>query len=82
MAWIVRLASIGAGGEEHGSDVMRIARPDGLADPAAPGLSLAEGKRLLAGVQREIVAAQARLHAAAWFETGSQVRLGWRCRDG
>jgi hypothetical protein len=42
---------------------MRIARPDDLADLATLGLSLAEGKRLLAGVQREIVAAQARLHA-------------------
>ena len=63
MAWIVRLVSIGAEGEEHSTDVMRIARPDGLADLAALGLSLAEGKRILAGVQREIVAAQARLHA-------------------
>src|SRR5215210_3533358 len=43
---------------------MRIARPDDLADLATLGLSLAEAKRLLAGVQREIVAAQARLHAA------------------
>ena len=63
MAWIVRLVSIGAEGEEHSTDVMRIARPDDLADLAALGLTLAEGKRPLAGVQREIVAAQARLHA-------------------
>src|SRR3712207_2179124 len=42
---------------------MRIARPDDLVDLAALGLTLAEGKRILAGVQREIVAAQARLHA-------------------
>ena len=47
-------------GEEHSTDVMRIARPDDLADLAALGLTLAEGKRILAGVQREIVAAQAR----------------------
>ena len=64
MAWIVRLVSIGAEGEEHSTDVMRIARPDDLTDLATLGLSLAEGKRLLAGVQREIVAAQARVHAA------------------
>ena len=64
MAWIVRLVSIGAEGEEHGTDVMRIARPDTLADLGTLGLSLAEGKRLLAGIQREIVAAQARVHAA------------------
>src|ERR687886_1813765 len=42
---------------------MRIARPDGLPDLAGLGLTLAEGKRLLAGVQRQIVAAQARVHA-------------------
>ena len=63
MAWIVKLVSIGAEGEEHSTDVMRIARPDDLADLAALGLTLAEGKQILAGVQREIVAAQARLHA-------------------
>ena len=28
MAWIVRLVSIGAAGEEHSTDVMRIAKPD------------------------------------------------------
>src|SRR4051794_3833381 len=43
---------------------MRIARPDDLADLGTLGLSLAEGKRLLAGIQQEIVAAQARVHAA------------------
>ena len=63
MVWIVKLVSVGAEGEEHGTDVMRIARPDDLTDLAGLGLTLAEGKRLLAGVQREIVAAQARLHA-------------------
>ena len=62
MAWIVGLVSIGAEGEEHGTDVMRIARPDDLTDLASLGLTLAEGKRLLAGIQREIVAAQARVH--------------------
>ncbi|WP_424139207.1 ISKra4 family transposase [Roseomonas chloroacetimidivorans] len=56
--------SIGAEGEEHSTDVMRIAKPDDLTDLASLGLTLAEGKRLLAGVQREIVATQARIHAA------------------
>jgi hypothetical protein len=64
VVWIVKLVSIGVEGEEHSTDVMRIARPDDLADLATLGLTLAEGKRLLAGVQREVVAAQARLHAA------------------
>ncbi len=44
MAWIVKLVSIGAEGEEHSTDVMRIALPDDLADLAILGLSLAEAK--------------------------------------
>ena len=63
MAWIVKLVSIGAEGEEHSTDVMQIVSPDDLTDLASLGLTLAEGKRLLAGVQREVVAAQARAHA-------------------
>ena len=63
MAWIVRLVSIGAGGAEHSTDVLRIARSDDLTDLASLGLTLADGKRLLAGVQQELVAAQARVHA-------------------
>src|SRR3954454_11999950 len=64
VAWIVRLVSTGAEGEEHSTDVLRVARPDNLADLASLGLTLGESKRLLAGLQREIVAAQARVHAA------------------
>ena len=63
MAWIVRLVSTGAEGEEHSTDVLRIARPGDLTDLASLGLTLADGKRLLAGVQQELVAAQARAHA-------------------
>jgi hypothetical protein len=63
VAWIVRLVSLGAEGEEHSSDVLQIARPSDLTDLASLGLTLAEGKRLLAGVQQELVAAQARVHA-------------------
>ena len=77
MAWIVRLVSTGAEGEEHGTDVLRIARPDDLADLASLGLTLGEGKRLLAGLQREIVAAQARVHAARRPECRS---CGTTCR--
>src|SRR5215213_9510191 len=60
VAWIVRLVSLGAGGEEHSTDVLQIAKPRDLTDLASVGLTLAEGKRLLAGVQQELVAAQAR----------------------
>ncbi len=42
---------------------MKINRPDDLGDIANFGLPLADGKLLLAGLQQEIVAAQARGHA-------------------
>ena len=63
MAWIVRLVRTGADGEKQSVDVATINRPDDLIDITNLGLSLAEGKRLLAGVQQEIVAGQARGHA-------------------
>ena len=62
MAWILRLVKIGADGEDPGTDLMEIRRPDGLADIADLGLTLSEAKLLLANVQREITAAQARNH--------------------
>jgi hypothetical protein len=63
VAWIVRLVKTAVDGEEQCVDVMTISRPDDLSDIANFGLTLAEGKRLLAGLQQEIVAAQARDHA-------------------
>jgi hypothetical protein len=42
---------------------MEIDRPDNLSDIADLGLTLGEAKLLLAGLQQEIVAAQAREHA-------------------
>jgi hypothetical protein len=42
---------------------MTINRPDGLDDIANLGLTVADGKRVLAGLQQEIVAAQARNHS-------------------
>ena len=62
MAWIVKLVSVGVEGGGHGTDVMRIAGPDGPTDPAGLGPTLAEGRQLLAGVQRGVVVAQARVH--------------------
>ena len=59
MAWVLRLVEIGAEGEGRCADVVEISRPDGLVDIADLGLTLAEAKLVLAGVQREIVAAQA-----------------------
>src|ERR687894_1904172 len=63
VAWVLRLVEIGADGEGSCADVVEISRPDGLVDIADLGLTLAEAKLVLAGVQREIVAAQARDHA-------------------
>jgi hypothetical protein len=60
MAWIVRLVKIGAGGEEQATDVLKIDRPGDLDDAANLGLTSAEATLLLAGVRREIVAAQAK----------------------
>jgi len=63
MAWIVRLVKSGADGENQSVDVMTINRPDDLSEIATLGLTLAEGKRLLASLQQQIVAAQAGSHA-------------------
>ena len=63
MAWILRLVSTGAEGEGPCTDVMEIHQPGDLCGIAASGVTLAEAKRLLAGVQREIVATQSKDHA-------------------
>src|SRR3954453_23258435 len=48
---------------QHSTDVLRITRPCDLTDLASLGLTLADSEQLLAGLQQEIVAAQARVHA-------------------
>jgi len=63
VAWILRLVKIGAEGEGSCADVMEISRPEDLRNVADLGLTLSEAKLLLAGVQQEVVAAQARTHA-------------------
>jgi hypothetical protein len=63
VAWVLRLVKIDAEGEGQATDVMEIERPGDLADIADLGLTLAETKRLLAGLQQTIVAAQVRDHA-------------------
>jgi hypothetical protein len=55
VAWIVRLAQIGADGDEPFADVMTINRPDDLDDIANLGLTVADGKRVLASLQQKIV---------------------------
>ncbi len=60
---MLRLVKVGVEGEGPCADIMEIYRPDDLGDIANLGLTLAGAKRLLAGVQQEIVAAQAKEHA-------------------
>jgi hypothetical protein len=63
VSWILRLVKTGADGEGRAMDIMEIERPDDLRDIACLGLTLCEAKQLLAVLQQEIVAAQARTHA-------------------
>lgn len=60
MKWILKLTAVGTGACV---DIMEISKPDDLGDIADLGLSLAEAKQLLARVQCEISAAQAREQA-------------------
>jgi hypothetical protein len=77
VAWILRLVKIGAEGEGPALDVLKINRLDDLSDIANLGLTLAEGKLLLAGLQQQIVAAQVNEHAARRPACG---RCGGVCR--
>jgi hypothetical protein len=53
----------GVDGSSRSVDVLEIVRPGDLGDLAALGLTLAQGKQLVALVQQEIVTAQSRDHA-------------------
>ena len=64
MGWVLRLVETGVDGASRSVDVMEISRPGDLDDIAALGLTLAQGKQLMALVQQEIVTAQSRDHAA------------------
>ena len=63
MAWIVKLVAIGTGSEEEVTDILKIERPGDL-DAAGLGLTSAEASLLLAGMQREIMTAQAKTDSA------------------
>src|SRR3954452_17696778 len=64
MGWVLRLVETGVEGLGRSVDVMVIDRPGDLGDIAALGLTLSQGKQLVALVQQEIVTAQSRDHAA------------------
>src|SRR5690349_718523 len=64
MGWVLRLVEIGVEGSGRSVDVMEISRPSDLGDIADLGLTLLQGKQLVALVQQEIITAQSRDHAA------------------
>jgi hypothetical protein len=64
MEWTLRLVGTESDGQSQSFDVMPISRPDGLGEIAHLGLTLAEGKLLLAQVQQQVVAAQAHHHVS------------------
>jgi hypothetical protein len=81
VAWTIRSVEIGADGEEQWVDVMQINRSDDLGDIANLGLTLAEGKLVLAGLQREIVAGQARDHAVVCRPDCRNCDIACRVKD-
>ena len=63
MGWVLRLVETGVDGASRSVDVMAIDRLSDLSDIADLGLTLAQGKQLVALVQQEIVTTQSRDHA-------------------
>src|SRR3954469_9563050 len=55
MGWVLRLVETGIDGSSRSVDVLAIDCPGDLGDIAALGLTLAQGKQLVALVQQEIV---------------------------
>jgi hypothetical protein len=60
MGWVLLLVEAGVDGSSRSVDVMAIGCPGDLGDIAALGLTLAQGKQLVALVQQEIATAQSR----------------------
>ena len=71
----MRLVETGVDGSSRSVDVMAIDCPGDLGDIAALGLTLAQGKQLVALVQQAIVTAQSRDHAVRWPECRTTVKL-------
>jgi len=76
MGLVLQLVETGADSRTRSVDVIEIARPSDLRDIANLGLTLPEAKQLVARVQQEVVAAQARDHAALRPDCSS---CGGRC---
>jgi hypothetical protein len=63
MRLVLRLVETGVEGVVRSVDVLEIVRPSDLSDLGDLGLSLMDGKQLVAQVQQAVVAAQSRDHA-------------------
>jgi len=63
MRWALGLVGTGIDGPSISVNIMEFDRPDCLEDTTNLGLTLDEGKPLLAFVQQEVVAAQVGIHA-------------------
>ena len=64
MKWTLKLIAESGSGERAEEDVATIERED-LLSPATVGLSIAEGKVILEGLQKRMVAAQVQHHGAS-----------------
>jgi len=76
MGLVLQLVEAGAASRTRSVDVIEIARSSDLRDIANLGLTLPEAKQLVVRVQQEVVAAQARDHAALRPDCSS---CGGRC---
>ena len=64
MKWTVKLVAELAQGEALEREIATIEREDQVS-PASLGLTIAEGKSIMEGLQRELVTAQMERHGAA-----------------
>ena len=63
MKWTVKLVAEAGQGEAQEREVATIEREDQVS-PASIGLTIAEGKAIMEGLQRELVTAQVERHGA------------------
>jgi hypothetical protein len=72
MGWVLRLVETGVDGASRSVDVMAIDRLSDLSDIADLGLTLAQGKQLVALVQQEIAVLCISRHRHELFRSHGQ----------
>jgi hypothetical protein len=84
MGWVLRLVESGVEGSSRSVEVLVIDPSGDLDDIAALGLTLAQGKKLVALVQQAIVTAQSRHHALRRPEcrpyVAAATKAGWNTK--